>query len=166
MKYPITAHRLRMAMDEKGMKAVELSAKTGIGKSSISQYMNGSHWPDDNRKVGLIAEALDVNPSWLMGFNVPMHDKKHGFYLEEAAMIAQKALDDSGLQKQINSHDNAGISEQVTYYTNPETAKVAQQIFDDPDLHALFDAAKDSKPEALKAAAVLLKTLKGTNPDG
>ena len=52
------------------------------------------------------------------------------------------------------------------YYTNPETTKVAQQIFDDPDLHALFDAARDSKPEALKAAAVLLKTLKGTNPDG
>ena len=52
------------------------------------------------------------------------------------------------------------------YYTNHETASVAQQIFDDPDLHALFDAARDCKPEALKAAAVLLKTLKGTNPDG
>lgn len=52
------------------------------------------------------------------------------------------------------------------YYTDPETAKVAQQIYDDPDLHALFDAAEDSKPEDLKMAADLLKRLKGTNPDG
>lgn len=52
------------------------------------------------------------------------------------------------------------------WYTNPETAKVAQQIFDDPDLHALFDAARDSKPEDLLMAADLLRRLKGTNPDG
>lgn len=52
------------------------------------------------------------------------------------------------------------------YYTNPETAKVAQQIFDDPELHALFDAARDSKPEDLLMAADLLRRLKGTNPNG
>ena len=52
------------------------------------------------------------------------------------------------------------------YYTDPETAKVAQQIFDDPDLHALFDAARDSRPEDLLMAADLLRRLKGTNPDG
>ena len=59
-----------------------------------------------------------------------------------------------------------GNSQQSGYYTNPETAKVAQQIFDDPDLHALFDAARDSKPEDLLMAADLLRRLKGTNPDG
>jgi hypothetical protein len=52
------------------------------------------------------------------------------------------------------------------YYTNPETAKIAQQIFDDSDLHALFDAARDSKPEDLLMAADLLRRLKGTNPNG
>ena len=59
-----------------------------------------------------------------------------------------------------------GNSQQSGWYTNPETAKVAQQIFDDPDLHALFDAARDSKPEDLLMAADLLRRLKGTNPDG
>lgn len=62
-----------------------------------------------------------------------------------------------------SSDENSQHSE---YYTNPESAKVAQEIFDDPDLHALFDAARDSKPEDLKMAADLLKRLKGTNPDG
>lgn len=52
------------------------------------------------------------------------------------------------------------------YYFNPETARVAQAIFDDRDLHALFDAAQDSKPEDLQMAADLLRRLKATNPDG
>ena len=43
--------------------------------------------------------------------------------------------------------------QEQTYYTNPETAKVAQEIFDNSDLRVLFDAAKDSSPEQLKLAA-------------
>lgn len=56
--------------------------------------------------------------------------------------------------------------EHPEYYTNPETAAIAQQIYDDSDLHALFDAARGSDPAALKAAAAMLKTFKETNPDG
>lgn len=63
--------------------------------------------------------------------------------------------------------DKAGDEnpQQAGWYTDSETAKAAQEIFDDPDLHALFDAARDSKPEALKAAAALLKVYKETNYD-
>ena len=49
-----------------------------------------------------------------------------------------------------------------TYYTNPETAKVAQEIFDNSDLQILFDAAKDSTPEQLKLAAEMLRQFKKT----
>lgn len=52
------------------------------------------------------------------------------------------------------------------YYLNPETAKIAQQIYDDPDLKALFDAADDSDPQNLKLAAEMLKRMKETNPGG
>lgn len=52
------------------------------------------------------------------------------------------------------------------YYMNPDTAEIAQAIFDDPDLHALFDAAKGSKPEDLKMVADMLKRFRETNPDG
>ena len=52
------------------------------------------------------------------------------------------------------------------YYLNPETAKIAQQIYEDPDLHALFDAAEDANPKDMKMAAELLRRLKKTNPDG
>ena len=52
------------------------------------------------------------------------------------------------------------------YYLNPETAQIAQEIFDDKDLHALFDAARGSTPEDLKLAAEMLRKFKATNPDG
>ena len=52
--------------------------------------------------------------------------------------------------------------QEQTYYTNPETAKVAQEIFDNSDLRILFDAAKDSTPEQLKLAAEMLKQFKKT----
>ena len=71
-KYEENARRLKLAMSEAGLSQKDLSARTGIGKSSLSQYMNGLNWPDDNRKVGQIAEILNVNPAWLMGFNVQM----------------------------------------------------------------------------------------------
>lgn len=56
-------------------------------------------------------------------------------------------------------------SQQAGWYTDPATVQAAQEIFDDPDLHALFDAARDSKPDALKAAAALLKVYKEASND-
>ena len=52
------------------------------------------------------------------------------------------------------------------YYFTAETAEAAQELFDDPDLRALFDAAKDCPPEVLRSTADLLRRLKQTNPDG
>lgn len=55
---------------------------------------------------------------------------------------------------------------EATYYTDPETAKLAQEILDDPHLRALFSAARDLKPEELEAVAAMLRKFKETNPDG
>ena len=62
--------------------------------------------------------------------------------------------------------DAVPTSEHQTGYYNPETAKAHQDMYDDPNLHALMDAAKDCRPEYIKSAIQLLKTLKETNPDG
>lgn len=59
-----------------------------------------------------------------------------------------------------------GRSGNGIYYTNKDTAATAQELFDDPDLRVLFDAARDSRPEDLQMAADLLKRLKAANPDG
>lgn len=47
-----------------------------------------------------------------------------------------------------------------SYYIDPETAKKAQELFDDPNFRVLFDAARDSRPEDLQKAADYLKAAK------
>lgn len=56
-----------------------------------------------------------------------------------------------------------GRDSKSIYYLNPDTAAVAQDIFDDPDMRILFDAAQDASPEELKKAAEYLKFLKWGN---
>lgn len=52
------------------------------------------------------------------------------------------------------------------YYFDDATAEKAQQLFSNPDMRLLFDAAQDCKPEDLQMAANLLLRLKESNPDG
>lgn len=49
--------------------------RVGIGKSSVSQYKRGSNFPTNKRAVQ-IAEAFNVQPMWVMGFDVPMHESR------------------------------------------------------------------------------------------
>lgn len=66
----------------------------------------------------------------------------------------------------VSPADLMGWQPDEGYYTDPDTADLAQKLLDDPDMRVLFDAAMDSRPEDLQIAADLLKRLKGTNPNG
>ena len=65
-------YRFEKALAEKQWKAVDISRATGISEATISQYRSGYSKPKDKRLV-LLANKLGVNPSWLMGLDVPMH---------------------------------------------------------------------------------------------
>ena len=65
------ANRLNTAMRLKNIKATELSEKTGIAKSSLSEYINGKYEAKQDG-VYLLANALNVSEAWLMGLDVPM----------------------------------------------------------------------------------------------
>lgn len=52
------------------------------------------------------------------------------------------------------------------YYTNSETAKLAQEIFENPELHILLNTTKDAPPEDILFLAEMAKRMKHTNPDG
>lgn len=71
MKYPETAKRLSYILNLRKMKPQDLANKSGVGKSSISHYINGSHEPK-NINAGAMAQVLKCDPMWLMGFDVPM----------------------------------------------------------------------------------------------
>ena len=46
------------------------------------------------------------------------------------------------------------------YYLNNETAEMAQKLFENRNLRALFDAAQDASPEDLKTTYDMLMALK------
>lgn len=64
----IFSQRLNYIMTIRSMKPVELAQKTNISKSSISSYLAGQYRPQ-SKKIYLLAEALEVNPAWLMGIS-------------------------------------------------------------------------------------------------
>ena len=63
----IFTKRLADVMRNKEITQAELSKRTGIRASSISDYIKGKYLPKQD-KVALIADALSVNPAWLMGY--------------------------------------------------------------------------------------------------
>ena len=65
------SERICEAMKRLDVKPVELSRRTGISKSSISQYMSGYAAPKSDR-IYLIAKALNVSEAWLIGYDEPM----------------------------------------------------------------------------------------------
>ena len=52
------------------------------------------------------------------------------------------------------------------YYFTDAAAEAAEEMFSDPDLRALLDAARGCPSEVLKSTAALLRQFKEGNPDG
>lgn len=69
------AERFQEALDVRGMKQADIVSLTKIGKSSISTYLSGEYEPKQ-RNIYKIATALNVDESWLMGYDVPMERKQ------------------------------------------------------------------------------------------
>lgn len=63
---------MQLIDDECGGKAQAFAEKTGIGKASLSHYKHFVHAPSQGHAY-LISRAFDVNPMWVMGFDVPKH---------------------------------------------------------------------------------------------
>ena len=117
-------------LKEKGIKNIDVSRATGIPASTFSDWKKGKSSPKRD-KIEKIANFFDINPDWLAGTS----DIK------------------------IKLKNNLNEQEQ-SYYLNPETSKIAQQIDDNKELSLLFDAAKDAEPEDLQALHGMLMALK------
>jgi len=67
--------RFKEAMDIRDARAIDVHYRTKISQSTISQYLSGYAEPKKQR-LAIIADSLNVNPSWLMGLDVPMEKTK------------------------------------------------------------------------------------------
>ena len=83
--------RLAKALAIRGMKQFELCEKTKIPKSAISQYLSGLFEPKQDR-LYIIAQALNVDPVWLMGFDVPMEKTKENSHNERTLTEGEELM--------------------------------------------------------------------------
>ena len=67
------SERLRDLLALVGDSQSDLTRKTGIEKSAISNYVKGKRIPRQD-KLYLISKAYNVNPAWLMGLDVEMYE--------------------------------------------------------------------------------------------
>lgn len=91
--------------------------------------------------------AQSVFSSWKNGISTPKQDKM------------QKIADyfNVSLEYLMTGEEKEGGEK---YYLNDETAKMAQEIFENKELRMLFDTARDAEPEDLQAVHSMLLALK------
>lgn len=77
MKKKECHERLAELLSITGTTQADMVEKTGINKSVISQYVNGRRLPRQD-KLAIISEAYNVDPAWLMGFDVQNKNQLFG----------------------------------------------------------------------------------------
>lgn len=110
---------------ELGLTMKELAEIIGVSEGTISRWESGEISNMKRDKIQLLAKALGVSPSVIMGWN-----------------------------------PSDSTTDIPSWYSDPTTAAIAQEIFEDKDLRLLFDAAKDARPEDLQLVHQMLVALK------
>ncbi|WP_047998612.1 helix-turn-helix domain-containing protein [Lactiplantibacillus herbarum] len=62
----VFSERLKTAMQQANITSAQLSKQTGIGRSSISQWLSDKYVAKHD-KVTVLATVLGVSPEWLLG---------------------------------------------------------------------------------------------------
>lgn len=63
-----TKDRLHEVMDRYNLRAIDIAERSGLTRGAISQYLSGKVTPKQD-KIYLLAKALNVSPSYLMGID-------------------------------------------------------------------------------------------------
>lgn len=122
-----TSDRLRELMAEKNWKQVDIinnskqfQEKLGVklGKSALSQYVNGVQAPDQ-KKLALLALTFDVSEAWLMGYDVPRErdvKTETEYTSSDLKRMAENAKTFDG--KPLNEDDIEAIQNIIEIYLN------------------------------------------------
>lgn len=127
MKPATFAQRLREAMHLRRLNQTDLHDLTGIGKSSISTYLKGEYKAKQD-KVDLLATVLDVNPAWLMGYDVPMESLRPQYNHYVASPYIP-----------YSSESHASELEPITCTSKQKTLLAETASFTDDQYDKLFD---------------------------
>lgn len=97
-------------MSEAGLTQAELSRKSGVPESTISSYRSGIYTPR-NKKLYALATAMNVSPSWLMGYDLEIN--------EDALDLALQAL-----WSEMTDDQKAKALDYMRYITSDQTKHI------------------------------------------
>ena len=97
-KTNIGKERLNELLRDFQMSAAELCRRTGIPTSSMSRYLTGQSVPKQD-SLKKIADALNVNPAWLMGYDINK-EPEFDYWLEaERVLVEIEGLTPANIEK-------------------------------------------------------------------
>ena len=106
--------RLKIAMENMNISAIELSRKTNINRSIISQWLKGQYKAKQD-KLTILSDVLNVSEVWLMGYDVPMKKTTpKNNILAEYGLLTNDTISVQGL----NEDDIKEIKRQIEYLKN------------------------------------------------
>ncbi|MFR0814385.1 MAG: LexA family protein [Enterococcus casseliflavus] len=150
------ADRIKYALNYRKLKPKDLSEKTGISRSSISEWLSGKYEPKQD-KIFLIAEALNVDEGWLLGLDVPIERKSNISEIYNQLVPKRQKKVYEYAERQLEEQNNKVVpllggvaanpaelaygdmaAEEVAEYNVPEKADCALVVHGDsmePDYH-------------------------------
>lgn len=170
------SERLKQLMSERNLKQVEILEKSlpyqkelGIkmGKSTLSQYVNGVQSPDQHR-IYLLSKTLEVSEPWLMGYDVekkrvpdnernstsneqpeilPIYNKLEEPRQEKVLDFAKEQLEEQKNSKAISIFDKSQDNEDyITDYVEGLVA-AGHGTFQEDNLHMEVRLRAEDVPE-------------------
>ena len=122
MKESNTAQRLKEIMKKQNLKQVDILNKTKpickkygikLEKNDLSQYISGKVEPKQD-KLSVLAEALNVNEAWLMGYNI-YHVKTPEKELKKLDKFLAK-IDYNNIDSVVKHDENNKILSYIDFY--------------------------------------------------
>ena len=77
--------KIKKLREAKGMTLEELGDKVGVGKSTVRKWEKGIIANMRRDKIAKVAKALNVSPSYLMGWEELEEEKEEEYYLDPCA---------------------------------------------------------------------------------
>lgn len=157
---------------EKGVSVSDVSRATGISRSLFSDWKAG--------RTNLKLDKL-MKLSSYFGVPLSLFTDSVGDYAEPGSSdlpvdqrqfeIEYEGQADYDYEKAVEAIKAIlGVKPQPegtpVYYKDAETAKLAQEAFENPDLRMLLDASRGLSAEDIRAIVEIAKRMKGTGADG
>ena len=129
------------------MPTDELNLQKQIFAKNLRHYLSIADKTQTDLQKYMNVSSSTVS-DWIHGAKMPRMDK------------IQSICNWLNIQKSDLLEEKTDKQLQDGYYYNDESMKIAQDVYQNPDLHMLFDMARDAKPEEIKDFVQVIALMK------